>query len=247
MAHSSLNRAELTLVQTIINGTHTAASIDDLNKVITTDIRAMIPHQMTGYGLGELPSRRVLRLENIDFPAGYLKQVIDENNILASPVAKRWCDDLVPQIISGDNLPAAMPADWLKGFVDFNIKNMISHGILDISGRNTSYFCFAHFAQEPTEHHRYIIEILVPHLHVALLRLAVKNPQQIVMNDLLSKREEQVLHVIYKGHSNEQIAEKLHISLYTVKNHVRNILIKLGATNRTHAVAKALDLGIIGI
>jgi ATP/maltotriose-dependent transcriptional regulator MalT len=61
----------------------------------------------------------------------------------------------------------------------------------------------------------------------------------------LSQRELQVLALIATGDSNQQIAEKLFLSLHTVKTHVRRIYIKLGVMRRTHAVAKARTLGLM--
>jgi LuxR family maltose regulon positive regulatory protein len=48
------------------------------------------------------------------------------------------------------------------------------------------------------------------------------------------------------GQSNQDIARSLFISLDTVKKHVSHLLAKLGATNRTEAVARGRDLGLIG-
>ncbi len=55
---------------------------------------------------------------------------------------------------------------------------------------------------------------------------------------LLSAREEEILTWVSKGRTNFEIAEILAISAFTVKNHVQRILRKLGAANRTEAVAK---------
>jgi two-component system, NarL family, response regulator len=61
----------------------------------------------------------------------------------------------------------------------------------------------------------------------------------------LSEREHEVLTSIAKGKSNKIIASELQISESTVKFHVANILLKLGASDRTHAVVNALQQGII--
>ncbi|MNG00140.1 Transcriptional regulatory protein LiaR [compost metagenome] len=63
---------------------------------------------------------------------------------------------------------------------------------------------------------------------------------------LLSHRELEVLELIAQGHSNQQIAEKLFISLHTVKTHSRRIHSKLGVQRRTQAVAKAKVMGVMG-
>lgn len=61
----------------------------------------------------------------------------------------------------------------------------------------------------------------------------------------LSAREMDTLKLIASELSNQEIADKLFISLNTVKTHVRNILLKLEVDKRTQATAKARDLGII--
>jgi DNA-binding NarL/FixJ family response regulator len=56
----------------------------------------------------------------------------------------------------------------------------------------------------------------------------------------LSRREQEILELIQQGCSNQQIANHLFLSLSTVKNHTRNILMKLSANNRTEAAFKAM-------
>lgn len=62
----------------------------------------------------------------------------------------------------------------------------------------------------------------------------------------LSAREIQVLRLMVDGCTNGMIAQQLDISLWTVKSHVRNILSKLGADDRTQAVVRALRDGLLG-
>ena len=58
-------------------------------------------------------------------------------------------------------------------------------------------------------------------------------------DDQLSAREIDVLRLIGEGNANKQIADKLLIAETTVKNHISNILSKLGANDRAHAVTIA--------
>jgi|CXWK01.1.fsa_nt_gi DNA-binding NarL/FixJ family response regulator len=51
----------------------------------------------------------------------------------------------------------------------------------------------------------------------------------------LSQRERQVLHLIAEGFTDAEVAAQLCISVYTAQNHVKSILRKLNARNRTHA------------
>lgn len=66
-------------------------------------------------------------------------------------------------------------------------------------------------------------------------------------DDELSFREIEVLQLIAAGNSNKGIADKLSIGESTVKGHVTNILSKLVANDRAHAVTIALKRGIISI
>ena len=61
----------------------------------------------------------------------------------------------------------------------------------------------------------------------------------------ISNREYEVLLEIAKGLSNKEIANRLFISESTVKTHVSNVLIKLGAKRRTQAINIAKSLTII--
>src|SRR5436309_1618558 len=61
----------------------------------------------------------------------------------------------------------------------------------------------------------------------------------------LSERELDILRLLSQGASNKEIASCLIITVGTVKNHVTNILAKLGVRDRTQAVLKAKELGII--
>jgi two-component system NarL family response regulator len=61
----------------------------------------------------------------------------------------------------------------------------------------------------------------------------------------LSAREVQVLELIVRGLANKQIAYTLNIAEHTVKNHVKNILSKLGVQDRTQAATAAIQRGII--
>src|ERR1700761_8819457 len=64
-------------------------------------------------------------------------------------------------------------------------------------------------------------------------------------DDALSEREIEVLRRVASGEANKMVAAQLYITEETVKAHMRNILAKLAANDRTHAVTIALKRGII--
>jgi ATP/maltotriose-dependent transcriptional regulator MalT len=67
----------------------------------------------------------------------------------------------------------------------------------------------------------------------------------LVLDEQLTGRELEVLAMLAAGRSNQSIASHLVISLDTVKKHVSHLLGKLGAANRTEAVARGRELGLI--
>lgn len=62
---------------------------------------------------------------------------------------------------------------------------------------------------------------------------------------MLTGRESDVLRLIAHGHSNAYIADHFVLSLKTVRNHVSNVLAKIGARSRAEAVALARDAGLV--
>jgi DNA-binding NarL/FixJ family response regulator len=63
----------------------------------------------------------------------------------------------------------------------------------------------------------------------------------------LTPREFEVLQLIRDGHKNKQIADRLSISENTVNFHIKNLVEKLGANDRTHAVTIAVRRGLLGL
>ncbi len=65
------------------------------------------------------------------------------------------------------------------------------------------------------------------------------------LQSLITDRELQVLELLGKGHRDKEIATLLSIAPTTAKNHVKSILEKLGAKNRTQAVSLAREMGLL--
>jgi DNA-binding NarL/FixJ family response regulator len=71
------------------------------------------------------------------------------------------------------------------------------------------------------------------------------SPSEQPLVDSLSERELEILGVLATGASNREIAQQLYITEGTVKNHITNILGKLGVRDRTQAALKARELGLV--
>ena len=79
----------------------------------------------------------------------------------------------------------------------------------------------------------------------ARLGAETKKPDADELLDPLSERELEILKLIAQGMSNREIAATLFITEGTAKNHISNILSKLGVRDRTQAVLRAQELGLV--
>lgn len=77
------------------------------------------------------------------------------------------------------------------------------------------------------------------------IRQITPNFESLSPPDRLTRRETEVLRLMAGGYSNREIAESLELSEGVVKNHVSNVLSKLGVRDRTRAVLKGIELGYI--
>ena len=89
------------------------------------------------------------------------------------------------------------------------------------------------------------LQVLPPNLTGSLFSQIVdqaiigSKPSDIIDSIRMTKRERQVIELIAEGNTNKEIAQKLHLSTYTVKSHVHNILEKLALSTRVQ-IAKYL-------
>jgi len=94
------------------------------------------------------------------------------------------------------------------------------------------------------ERFRFLADLIVPQLDTAFRKVAAmkrsgdSGTRAAVRRSGLSLREEEIIDWVAKGRTNAEISGILSISEFTVKNHMRRIMKKLGASNRTEAVAK---------
>ena len=70
-------------------------------------------------------------------------------------------------------------------------------------------------------------------------------PDALMAPEPLTERETEILRLMAGGYSNKEIARALDVAEGTVKNHVSNVLAKLGVRDRTRAVLKAVDQGLL--
>jgi DNA-binding NarL/FixJ family response regulator len=86
---------------------------------------------------------------------------------------------------------------------------------------------------------------LSPEFAASMLREAKIPARPAHAESVISRREEEVLQLIADGASTVEVAQRLYISVKTVKNHLASIYQKLDTADRTQAVVRAVRMGII--
>jgi LuxR family maltose regulon positive regulatory protein len=93
------------------------------------------------------------------------------------------------------------------------------------------------------EQHQAVAEETIPLVSTTRVHPLSQTTSRLI--EPLTQREQEVLHLLAEGASNQEIARQLVVSLATAKKHVANILSKLGAANRTQAIATARSLSLL--
>ena len=121
--------------------------------------------------------------------------------------------------------------------------SLIMHGVDSARDRDTSLYLAFNTNAVPSgpavKRLLFMVEHIVTQLDLGYRRITPLRAS-IPANDykLLSIREQEVLLLTAEGKSNAAISKSLQISEFTVKNHMQRLMKKLGAKNRTEAVAK---------
>ena len=174
-------------------------------------------------------------LEDLDVPA----YAIDTFGIV------RWQNSaarrLVGDVRGRQFTSAIVPEDSLKARETFTRNVLGAHGVKD-----------AQFEVLRSDGSRVKVEICSAplkenHRVVGMFGLATRlhEPTPPRTHPHLTPRQHEVLHLLARGHSTEQMASELHLAIETVRNHVRHLLRALGAHSRLEAIAVARRDGLL--
>ena len=146
----------------------------------------------------------------------------------------------------GDQSSANEFSDELE---EFELHNVLLHGTERLRG-GSSFFALFRLPHSPTLRDAFFIELLLPHLHLAFMRLVSGAVESTAITDRLhglTVREIEVLTWLTEGKSNQEIGAILTVSPHTVKNHLQKIYKKLKVQNRVQAVSRGHAMRILAI
>lgn len=224
-------------------------SSEDLLAWVQHDLQRALPHEAFLCGFGRIHRAGITfaRLYTWNFPAEYLRSQKHADGQFVCPVVKHWLDTGEIQWVDAGHADGFDPA-WVARFQASGLRNILAYGMRDFSRHYASFFSFYRLRQPLGEQHRFVLGILSPGLHAALLRIlhALKAASSAGRRErLLTARELEVLGWVCEGKTSAEIAAILGISQSTVRNQTQSILVKLRVNTRAQAAAKAIKKGLV--
>ena len=224
---------------------------DKLISWVRQDLQSIFPHGAFICGMGRIHPMGVapVKLYVSNFPLDYLRSLKQEDGLYFSSAIKNWLATGEVQLLDTVSSEVeGLDPNWLAGFKASGLRNIAAHGVCDFMRQHASYFSFHQIPETPGERHRFMLQMLVPHMHGALLRILHKikqNKSAAGANRTLTARELEVLTWVCEGKTSPEIASILGISPSTVRNQIQSILVKLRVNSRAQAAAKAIKKGLV--
>lgn len=215
-------------------------------------VQGLVPHEILICGVREHGSAR-LTLHHFSasryFRQAQFEVVSDPQTGLVPRLCATpgWLDRVL--LCPAPNVP--MAKDSLHELVDGNeLRNLAARLVPGTDGAVSGLYAFSRVGQVLDASLSHAVEMLVPHLHHAFMRVLQNERDQqqasVPREDrVVTRRQQEILLLIKDGKTNSQIAEVLACSQWTVKNHIQNILRRLGTSSRAHAISRAMSLGIL--
>lgn len=251
-----LNAEERERLFRIIEATLKIRKRHHFYSLVQMELQGLLPHEILICGLSDIDGRG-LGMHSFssvqDFTAEHFDRVTHPEEGVISHIISLWQKSGHPCLFE-QRREASFPVDRrLLGkdsiLRDSGLKNIAAHGVTHTNGAVLGFFSFSRVSEPLGMRHHYLLEILVPHLYTALIRVLSKETASVKKIPMgkanLTAREKEVLKHLNEGLSNSAIAERLLVSPLTVKNHVQKILYKLQANNRAHAITLAMRCGLL--
>ncbi|HEY6872559.1 MAG TPA: LuxR C-terminal-related transcriptional regulator [Geobacteraceae bacterium] len=237
-------RDAMTLLEVICDCLSCANTSDAFN--IMHKISMLIDFNNVVYGLARLSKDGYITCYdtiNFSYPTEWLSIYQKKKFHEKDPIALENFSNFKLQYWADTYKKYQIDKEFINLSGDFNLTNGYASGAIN---QSRTEGCLLSIAGNLEKHLRndYILNNLSPHLHVAFSNVLHKQNNQKTLLQI-SIREKEVLNWVKYGKSTWDISKILNISERTVKYHINNIMRKLDAVSRPHAVAIALATGLI--
>lgn len=227
---------------------------DQFTDLVGGPLQDILPHEMMVCGIGGVSAqgnfvRKFMHFNCTYSCYEYFATMWNDDGRVDSPLMKKWRDTQEPVFFQSGRDDADFPDDWVALFNKHDMRNIIGHGVLDLSGTGASFFIYSRLPEEVGPEQAFLLKLFTPHLHLALSR-AIATVEELPRflsktGKALSERQTDILYWLHEGKTNWEIAKILSLTELNVKYHIDQIFIKLDVRSRVHAVAKAHELGLL--
>jgi DNA-binding CsgD family transcriptional regulator len=205
---------------------------------LASAVAPLIPHQFSACGSYHIP-KRSLHIAYTSFNPE-LNGLYVSQGFVTDPSIQLLERTQIGTVSSEDSPDIIIPREVTNLKLDFGVKTCLSVGVRGVLGACT-YYALSNFDQRQMWKLRSIMQILAPHFHLAYMRATTwsEGSYPAAKRVDLTAREEEIMRWVAEGKTNWEISVILHVSLNTVKFHLKNIYQKLGGVeNRWAAVAQ---------
>lgn len=232
--------------------------------LLQSQLEQLVPHTLALCGAYDR-QRKSLAFDlfnTVPLPPLLQLQLRRSDSPLLMQVQHAWVDGRgEPLVIRLERRPGLPPDSEVAALLELGVQRLLVHGVSrpDRLNEVSSMFLFGGPAPVADDDAHSLLRLVINDLHAAYLRVltverevgqaapekggregAAAGPSM-----KITPREAQILCWVRDGKNNHEIGLTLGISALTVKNHVQKILRKLGASNRAHAVALAMQLRLL--
>ena len=179
-----------------------------------------------------------------NYPPSWLKKYIEKDYAQIDPILIHCLNqtDLIYWKQHNNSSANQQIKDFFYDAKQFGLNDGVSKG-LHKSQSEIGIISLASMNPLNHNHIASVIDIFQPLIHESIIRL--DSSYKDAKLKILTKRELEALHHMAEGKTSIDIAYEMKISENTVVFHIKNIIKKLNATNRTQAVARAIMIGLI--
>jgi LuxR family transcriptional regulator, quorum-sensing system regulator CviR len=245
---TKLGRSDLILLLEFVDRSFLVKSNDEMFCLLTHLCREL-PTEGVVAGLVSSKAENLkpedIPFLNVGYSDEWLKKYLHHGYFACDPIKRarlcgadflRWSDTFAKAEKMAEK-------NYIRQAREHNIYEGLTVGAQRSSSTMISFFSFIGIDLARSERDEMLLRYLSPYLHEAMCR---SNPAPVIRKyPPLSKRETEVLTWAMAGKTNWEISIILKISERTVKFHIQNVMVKLEASSRAHAVAIALGEGLI--
>lgn len=242
----SFSKTDYIIILDLINSSLSCDNEDSFCALINK-LNMLIPFDFAICGTSKLsPDGKLssFRLLNINYPTDWLNLYLSKQYHLIDPIVSEHMAKFTLQYWADTYRKCDKAKRFIADARDYDLNDGYTTGIREHKKNIGSIVTLSGRHVQRSTRTESIINMLTPHFHQALLRITSDHNDNFQQ---LTLREKEVLNWLKHGKTSWDVSRILNISERTVNFHSASIVHKLDAVSRSHAVAIAIDKGLVAL